>query len=107
MTACAVCRCENEEEDSRCLRCGLPLRGARVPSDALPAGASLAGGRFVIEEVLGQGGHGITYRSFDRERGCQVAIKELFLPGCIRRRDAVRPPPGPALVYARVRRPPS
>ncbi len=44
---------------------------------ALPEGAVLAG-QFIIEEVLGQGGFGITYRAKDHKTGDTVAVKEYF-----------------------------
>ena len=44
---------------------------------ALPEGTVLAG-QFLIEEVLGQGGFGITYRAKDHKTGDTVAVKEYF-----------------------------
>ena len=44
---------------------------------ALPKGSSLMG-RYVIEEVLGQGGFGITYRAREHRTSEEVAIKEFF-----------------------------
>ncbi len=35
--------------------------------------------RFAIVGVLGQGGHGVTYRAQDRKEGGEVALKELLL----------------------------
>lgn len=44
---------------------------------ALPQGTILAG-QYIIEEVLGQGGFGITYRALDHKSGEKVALKEFF-----------------------------
>ncbi|MBE5894786.1 MAG: hypothetical protein E7285_03880 [Lachnospiraceae bacterium] len=44
---------------------------------ALPPGTVLAG-QYVIEEALGQGGFGITYRALDHKTGEKVAVKEFF-----------------------------
>ena len=44
---------------------------------ALPPGTALAG-QYVIEQVLGQGGFGITYRAVDHKSGQKVAVKEFF-----------------------------
>jgi len=41
----------------------------------------LQDGRYQIEQVLGQGGFGITYRATRTDDGQSVAIKELFLQG--------------------------
>lgn len=100
VTACLVCHLENEQPD-RCDRCGLLLRAAAAGSVALPPGTALFDGRFVIEEILGQGGHGVTYRCSDRERRCQVAIKEFLPAGCVRRGRSVRPPAGAGLAFGR------
>lgn len=44
---------------------------------ALPQGTVLAG-QYIIEDVLGQGGFGITYRALDHKSGSRVALKEFF-----------------------------
>ncbi len=44
---------------------------------ALPQGSVLAG-QYIIEQVLGQGGFGITYKALDHKSGLKVAIKEFF-----------------------------
>lgn len=44
----------------------------------LQSGATLQGGKYVIERVLGQGGFGITYLANHSLLGRQVAIKEFF-----------------------------
>lgn len=44
---------------------------------ALPAGTVLAE-QYKIEEVLGQGGFGITYRAMDKKSQKRVAVKEFF-----------------------------
>ena len=44
---------------------------------ALPHGSVLAG-QYIIQEPLGQGGFGITYKAVDRLSGKYVAVKEYF-----------------------------
>jgi serine/threonine protein kinase len=59
--------------------------------DALPAGTTLSNGAFVLDDVLGQGGFGITYRGRDLNLGREVAIKEFFPLGSTRRNNDVQP----------------
>lgn len=44
---------------------------------ALPVSTVLAG-QYIIQDVLGQGGFGITYKALDRMSGREVAVKEYF-----------------------------
>lgn len=48
------------------------------------APGSLTGDRFVIRELLGAGGFGMSYRGRDTQLACEVVIKE-YLPGSARR----------------------
>ncbi|MDE6695673.1 MAG: serine/threonine protein kinase [Muribaculaceae bacterium] len=51
----------------------------------LTKGATLQGGKYIIERVLGQGGFGITYLATHSFLEKQVAIKEFFPSGfCVR-----------------------
>lgn len=50
----------------------------------LPSQTSLQNGDFVLCNVLGRGGFGITYRARDTRTMRDVAIKECFPPGCQR-----------------------
>lgn len=60
----------------RCDACGRPMESARKP-DALPLWSRLED-RFLIGEVLGQGGFGITYSAWDEKNNRRVALKELY-----------------------------
>lgn len=66
---------------------------------ALPPGTWLPGGRFRLDGLLGQGGFGLTYQGWHATLGHEVAIKELFLPGC--RRDGTTVVPHDATAFAR------
>ena len=63
---------------------------SEIFSDDLPPGTTLLGGAFELQEVLGRGGFGITYRATNRRLERDVAIKELFTFGCQRSRDFKR-----------------
>ena len=47
----------------------------------LQPNTTLQGGKYRIEQVLGQGGFGITYLATQVSSNGQVAIKELFIGG--------------------------
>jgi F-box protein 11 len=53
--------------------------------DALPSGAPLQSGAFVVEATLARSGFGLTYRARDETLRREVALKEFFPSGC--RRD--------------------
>jgi len=87
-----------------CPYCGTPLPGPQAqtcpacgaglgpPSAALPPGTRLAGGRYTVGRVLGQGGFGITYQGADQRLRRVVAIKEFFPEGAQRQGTTVVPP---------------
>lgn len=54
-------------------------------AQTLQPGTPLQGGKYVIKQVLGQGGFGITYLAEQVSLGREVAIKEFFMKdGCLR-----------------------
>jgi serine/threonine protein kinase len=75
---CPSCQTNNPETASHCLRCGAPL----PLTEHLPSGSKL--GSITLDQVLGQGGFGITYLG-RLENGAQVAVKEFFPEGTVQR----------------------
>jgi len=81
----------------RCLHCHIdvagnvcPQCGVYLPSllrDILPAGTSLHNRAYRLDDVLGRGGFGITYRATHLALQDEVAIKELF-PEAYARRES-------------------
>ena len=55
----------------------------------LSPGACLANGEYRVEQPLGQGGFGITYRGIDTRLNRAVAVKEFFPEGCWREGSTV------------------
>ena len=54
----------------------------------LKTGASLQGGKYKIEKVLGKGGFGITYLAYQQGLNRYVAIKEFFMSEYCNREEA-------------------
>lgn len=76
MELCPNCFSSNSVKQNTCTVCGYPNQVKR-DARALPVGVRLHG-RYMIGRVLGIGGFGITYVSYDMERGERLAIKEYF-----------------------------
>lgn len=61
-------------------------------TDELPPGAVLFQGQYVIDNIITNGGFGITYLARDQANGLDVVIKECFSGAhCRRYRSTVRP----------------
>ncbi|MDR1169681.1 MAG: serine/threonine protein kinase [Prevotellaceae bacterium] len=55
----------------------------------LAAGITLAGGKYIIEKMIGAGGFGITYKARQNGLNRVVAVKEFFIDGyCVRHTQA-------------------
>ncbi len=94
---CPICHSEQPADATTCRVCGnrVDTASQAATSSTLAPGTSLRAGAFVIEQVLGQGGFGITYRAHDVVLDRAVAIKEFFPQGCCSRvGTSVQPIPG-------------
>ena len=93
---CSVCQFPNPDAALFCTSCGSPLTPPELAPDAhfLPPRTSLHGGAFIIEDVLGAGGFGLTYRAREAKLGREVALKEFFPFGSTRQNGRVVPPSG-------------
>jgi serine/threonine protein kinase len=95
---CPVCQTPNPDDALTCRACGSPLEPVDAPASSgevtLSARTPLYRGAFVLEELLGAGGFGLTYRAREVALGRTVAIKEFFPFGSTRDGLAVRPPAG-------------
>ena len=78
---------QEKEPGSFCPHCGFN-ENEEQPYLALPLG-TLLNGRYMLGKVLGVGGFGITYLSYDLTLEIKVAIKE-YMPSSIATRDADR-----------------
>ena len=69
-----------------CSFCGFNAAQNPQPPEALPR-ESILHGKYLIGDVLGRGGFGITYIGFDLSLESKVAIKEYYPSGSAMRRD--------------------
>ena len=98
----AVCaRCFSPtDKDNICTRCGFSNEYElmqRASSRALPLMTTL-NSRYILGQLLGEGGFGITYTAFDMQLNKRVAVKEYFPAELCRRdeRGALQPKQNPA-----------
>lgn len=86
-TICPLCGHARSTLEGPCPNCGGSINAGDEPTKwphRLPVGAVLQG-RYVICDVLGEGGFGITYRGYDHKLDTSVAIKEYFPVGNVTR----------------------
>ena len=91
MIVCPYCGNTNDDGATTCKVCGASLSGAKFPT-ALGVGTKLQAGKYVIENVLGQGGFGITYKAKNAALGIPVVVKEYHPQGASRMGSSMRPP---------------
>jgi len=72
-------------QNGRCSHCGKTTRFEFSRPEALHPGAMLQQNRYLLGNVLGGGGFGITYIGLDTKDGHRVAIKEFFPRGACTR----------------------
>jgi serine/threonine protein kinase len=83
---CLNCLIDNPDGTQICLSCGAPLLKPETTSREepitsfhhLPPGTLLKQGQYQIENFLGEGGFGITYKGIYTPNNAPVAIKELW-----------------------------
>ena len=73
---CPICLSQNNDDAVNCITCGACLNSDNLPSYHLPTGSLLQRGKYQIEQVLGEGGFGITYKGINKSISRPVAIKE-------------------------------
>lgn len=80
--------CENcfaQIKSEPCPVCGFSKSGYFPQFGVMPAGSILMG-KYIIGQIIGQGGFGITYRAYDIKRKEIIAIKEYY-PGTLSVRE--------------------
>ena len=83
---CPHCMADlREYEEGPCPFCGFDQDAAPQPEGAMPRNTILHG-KYLVGDVLGQGGFGITYIGFDLSLESKVAIKEYCPAGAATRR---------------------
>ncbi len=83
---CPHCLCEVKDKAQKkfCDFCGKPLdQFGEVTHQLKPM--SILAGKYIVGDVLGEGGFGITYTGFDLNLEMRVAIKEFYPNGYVTR----------------------
>ena len=88
ITRCTKCMGELEKGERICPSCGYEQGSDRQPGIALKRNTILRG-RYLIGNVIGQGGFGITYVGWDLTLEMKVAIKEYFPSGSATRTNSL------------------
>ncbi len=85
---CPHCMQKQKNEDVKfCAYCGASLTETRALTNQLRP-FSMLNNRYMVGDILGQGGFGITYIGLDTLLGIRVAIKELYPSGFCTRESA-------------------
>ena len=66
-----------------CPRCGKPAQEANAPHQL--AAGTILNNRYLVGNVIGEGGFGITYIGYDQSLDVPVAIKEYYPSSCANR----------------------
>ncbi len=93
MNTCPYCATPVQPNNRTCPQCGSRLQGWQL------AVGTVLDNKYQIQEVLGQGGFGITYLANDPTLQRMVAIKELFPDGSSRALDGSFVPPSSSLDF--------
>jgi serine/threonine protein kinase len=89
LISCPYCYTDNNENAATCILCGSPLTATQLATYLLPTGSFLKQGKYQVDNVLGEGGFGITYRGIDLVNSRKVAIKENWPEKAIRQGTTV------------------
>ncbi|MDD1425770.1 inactive serine/threonine-protein kinase VRK3, partial [Dolichospermum sp. ST_sed9] len=87
---CPTCLTDNLDDAISCIACGTLLTSDSTTSNLhLSPGTLLGNGKYRIENILGQGGFGITYAATYMQNMAKVAIKELWPENAARQGNTV------------------
>ena len=81
-------KCMNEMSGGECLSCGYSIAEPQDNTHALKPYTILSG-KYLVGNVIGEGGFGITYIGFDLNLEMKIAIKEFYPNGFVTRESDV------------------
>ncbi|MBO6133309.1 MAG: protein kinase [Lachnospiraceae bacterium] len=81
-------KCMNETEGSVCAYCGFDREKGQENAHALKP-YSILSGKYLIGNVIGEGGFGITYIGYDLNLEMKIAVKEFYPNGFVTRESAL------------------
>jgi eukaryotic-like serine/threonine-protein kinase len=88
---CPACLSDNPSGTANCMSCGYILLDATASSSTyhLATGTLLKQGNYRVENILGEGGFGITYKGTYLANSATVAIKELWPEKAVRQASSI------------------
>lgn len=84
MIRCKNCFREYDENLGLCPFCGY-FEGEQAREVFCLSPGTTINGRYIIGEMLGLGGFGITYKAWDAKLGIEIAVKEYYPSGLVNR----------------------
>ena len=86
---CPNCMREMPEDSEKCPFCGFDLKGDKQENTHALKPYTILQGKYLVGNVIGEGGFGITYIGYDLNLEIRIAVKEFYPNGFVTRESGV------------------